>query len=53
MEGRIVVITIDIMSSAKKILADLPAMDLRDVRCARHIKKMFFLGWGNHSQFIG
>jgi hypothetical protein len=53
MEEQIVVITTDIRLSPKITLAGSPATDPRDVRCVRLISKMFFLGWGNHSGFIG
>jgi hypothetical protein len=41
----IAVIIIGIRSLPKKTLAGSHAMDLKDVRCARLIRKMSFLGW--------
>jgi hypothetical protein len=52
MEGRIVVITTDTRSSAKKILVGSYAMDHRDACCARLIRKRFFPGWDDPLRFI-
>lgn len=45
MEGQIVVIFIGIGSLPKRIVGSSPATDLRDVRCVRLTKKIYFPGW--------
>jgi hypothetical protein len=46
MEKPVVVITTGIRSSPKITLVGSHATDPRDVRCARLIRRMYFLGWG-------
>jgi hypothetical protein len=53
MERPIAVITTGIRSSPKRIRVGSHVTDPRDVLCVRLIRKMFFLGWGNYSGFIG
>jgi hypothetical protein len=53
MEKPVVVITTGIRLSPKITLVGSHATDPRDVRCARLIRRMYFLGWGNHPGFIG